>query len=160
MTNTTNPYYGLFAAFRVPVDYHNEIKGIEGFLQRATHEYGIPHLRTGNPSEWYRVAPDEALRQIVEVFPNWLGPDGYVQVDEDGVDFTQWIYLPGIDPSRLYMRQYEPFVDELLRYFANGGNWLFGLTHDQITYYRRVLAVNGPSELLDRLCFYLHRARR
>jgi hypothetical protein len=127
MTDTTNPYYALFVAFRVPASSHFEIGNIEKFLKHKAGIYPIPHIRSGNDSEWYRTAPDAALLTLVEVFPNCFGDTGHVRMTSDGADFTECIYLPEISTQRLKNFN-SAFVPSLLDFHANGGNWLSGIT--------------------------------
>jgi hypothetical protein len=157
MTETTNPYYALFVAFRVPSPNHFEIHKMERFLQHKAGIYPIPHFRSGNDSEWYAAAPESALLTLVEVFPNCFGGTGPVRMDSDGADFTECIYLPELNAERLQNFR-GAFIPSLLEFHANGGNWLSGITPEQTKRYRNVYFVQAPANLMDRICFYLHRS--
>lgn len=160
MRDTTNPYYALFAAFRVPSSSHAEILQIEAYLQRkAGGGRPISHFRSGRDSEWYPSSPDSALLYLIEIFPNCFGEAGLVTMDMDGVDFTQCIYLPQLHAEQLSNAD-GAFAPNLLQFHANGGDWLAGMTPDEISRYRNQFGVRAPSNLVDRICFYLHRRAR
>jgi hypothetical protein len=159
MTNTTNPYYALFVAFRVPFSSHFEIGKIEAFLQRKAGIDPILHFRSGNKSEWFATTPVNALLMLIEVFPNCFDNTGPVRMDSDGADFTGCIYLPELSAQRL-QSFHGTFVPSLLDFHANGGNWLSGITSEQLKRYRSTYFVQAPAKLMDRICFYLHRRSR
>jgi len=157
MTDTTNPYYALFVAFRVPASSHFEIHKIEAFLQQKAGIYPVSHFRSGNDSEWYESAPESALLHLIEIFPNCFDDTGPVRMDDCGADFTECIYLPELSAHRLENFRHT-FGQDLLAFHANGNHWLNELTPEQIKRYRSVYFVQAPPNLMDRICFYLHRA--
>lgn len=64
VTETTNPHYVVFAAYKVP---ENESFAIERYIHRDLGRFGIErqsHRMTGRDSEWFAINAAEAIKLL------------------------------------------------------------------------------------------------
>ncbi|MDQ0045405.1 GIY-YIG nuclease family protein [Variovorax boronicumulans] len=152
---TANPWYVLFAAFKIPPEDHGEIAKIEKFFHRKIYEAPIQHLMSNESSEWFPVSPGDALQQLVSAYPRCI----QVPMDYGEFDFTSIVYFPQVNPDA-FADQYG-YVAPFLSYNVYGGGyWLAGMTERQTHWARDVNSICAPAILRDRLCFDLVRSGR
>lgn len=107
-SSTVNPDYVILCAFNLNATL-DDLKIIEGYVSNKTRSFNKPRP-TGRKSEWWHIAPHDALSIIVEKLPNVFS---FERDDGGEVDYTNIIYIPDVDPFATDLR--GPRFERLVR---------------------------------------------